>query len=323
MKTKNIILILIAALLVFGCSRQSAGMRFSPEYEEYGRTMGTANHYAMAPAGAAGLEGNLRRSMSGFMDMSYQYEEMRIEDNHFPSEASNLPVQEERKLVKTASLRIRVENLDTADNSVAELLRMYNGYAASSNIEENYRHYSLRIPAPQYDTFLTEIDGMGRLINRSENTEDVTLRYYDLEGRLESRRALLSTFQSYLGRANNMDEILSVEARIADLQREIDSTGTQLRNLANRVDYATIELILLGPVSTMITRGETLGERIVKLFNSFGGFLSTVAIVLFSIVIYGIPILLILALLFWILFGRIGLMKKLWRLVTEKKKTEV
>jgi hypothetical protein len=156
---------------------------------------------------------------------------------------------------------------------------------------------------------------MGRLINRYESTEDVTLRYYDLEGRLATKKELLRTFQSYLGKAKTIEEILSVEARLSELQYDIEGTGIQLRNLANRVDYATVDLSLLGPVISSPNRGLTFGERIKQLFGGFGGFLSTVAMVLLGIVIYGIPILLLLGLLYLLLFGKIGLAKKLWRLI--------
>jgi hypothetical protein len=163
------------------------------------------------------------------------------------------------------------------------------------------------------------MSGMGRLIHRTENVEDVTLSYYDLEGRLETKRELLGTFQSYLRRASNIEEILKVEARISELQYDIDATGRQLRYLANRVDYATIELSVLGPATAVSKRGEIFGERIGQMFGGFGGFLSSVAFVIIGIIIYGIPILLLLALFFWLLFGKIGLVKKLWIIIKGKK----
>jgi hypothetical protein len=242
-------------------------------------------------------------------------------ESEYPAEAdgsgspsANFP-DAERKLIKRANVSIRVDNLAAADDSVTAMLKKYDAYAASTNIEENSRYYSLRVPANYYDIFLAETGGMGRLINRYENTEDVTLRYYDLEGRLATKKELLKTFQAYLGKAKTIEEILSVEARISDLQYDIEGTGIQFRNLANRIDYATIDLHLFGPVSSAPNRGLTFGERIKQLFGGFGGFLATVAMVLIGIVVYGIPILLILGLLYLIFFGRIGLAKKLWRVI--------
>jgi len=251
------------------------------------------------------------------MHDSIRYEEERF-DNGSSSDAVNLS-NTERKLIKHAFVRIRVENLDAADVSINELMNKYNAYAASTEAEENSRYYSLRVPATQYDTFLAEMSGMGRMIRRSESTEDVTLRYYDLEGRLEMKRELLRTFQAYLTRARTIEEILSVEARIAELQNDIEGTGVQLRHLANRVDYATIDLSLQGPVAVTQKQNETLGERVKQLLSTFGIFLSTVAVVIIGLIIYGIPSLILLALLFWVLFGRIGLIRKLWALLKRKE----
>jgi len=236
----------------------------------------------------------------------------------FGNSETAFPNTVERRLVRSAFLSIRVENLETADAFVSNLMNRFGAFAASTSVHENSRHFSLRVPSHHYDAFLAEINDVGRLIHRSEHTEDVTLRYFDLEGRLESKRELLRTFQSYLGRAANIEEILAVEARMADLQREIEFTGTQLRHLANQVDYSSIELNLLGPVAASRNRGLTFEERVGQLVGNFGGFFSTVAIILLGIVIYGIPLLLVLTLLFWLLFGRIGLLKKLMRAVMNK-----
>jgi hypothetical protein len=192
-------------------------------------------------------------------------------------------------------------------------MKKYNAYASSTDIDDNSRRYSIRVPSSAYKAAIDEINGLGRLLGRSENAEDVTLRYYDLEGRLATKKELLKTFQSYLGKAKTIEEILSVEKRIAELQYEIEGTGKELRNLANRVDYATIELSVLGPIASSPYRGPTLAERLKELFGSFGSFLSVLVTIIVGIVIFGIPVLLLLVFFFWLLFGKIGLLKKLWR----------
>jgi hypothetical protein len=226
----------------------------------------------------------------------------------------------ERKLAKRAQIRIKVDNLDIAYASVTSLMEKHHAYTTFTEAQENYSHlYFINVPASEYDAFLAGMSGMGRILRRLEYTEDVTLRYYDLEGRLATKRELLKTYQSYLEKAKNIEEILSVEARLSDLHNEIDGTGKELRNLSNRVDYSIIELTLVGPVTASTDQGETVSEKFKGLFGAFGGFLSTVAVVLVGIVVYGIPILLLLALLFWLLFGKIGLMKKLWRVAAGKQ----
>jgi hypothetical protein len=228
-----------------------------------------------------------------------------------------IPAQ--RKLVKRADIRIRVENLAAAGVSLSALMEQHGAYSEETTIHEDSRRYTIRVPDAAFSAFLTAAGGMGRTLYRSETAEDVTIRYYDLEGRLATKRELLKTYQSYLGRAKNIEEILSVESRIADLQNEIDGTGKELRRLAGLTEYAVVTLNIVGPVSSAPYRGQTLGERLKEMFASFGGFLATAAVVITGIVIYGIPITLLLAVFFWLFFGRVGLLKKLIYLAAGKK----
>jgi len=305
MKKKIFVSILVLSIiLVFaGCSKAGNSLNDEGNYRAQGRIMNASMAYEVAPT-----------TFRGASDM---HDKIREEETF--TEAANL-INNERKLIKRANVTIRTENLDNADVSIKSLLQKYEAYTASTSVDENSRYYSLRVPAKYYDVFLSEMDGMGRLINRHESTEDVTLRYYDLEGRLETKKELLRTFQAYLGRANNIEEILAVEARIAELMYDIEGTGMQLRNLGNQVDYSTIDLYLLGPVTSTSISKLTLGERVKKMFSGFGGFLAGVVVVLIGIIIYGIPILIFAGIFFWLFFGRIGLAKKFWNMMKGKKK---
>lgn len=238
--------------------------------------------------------------------------------------SSSRPMEESgaiqsRKLVKNADLRVRVEDPEAAEKILTGLMEKYGAWSASTGIYENSRNYSIRVPLLSYEKMLTDLAGLGKTLWRTENAEDVTLRYYDLESRLITKKELLKTYQGYLSKAANIDEIMTVESRIADLQREIEQTGIQFRNLSNLVDYSTINLEIAGPVSSYSYSEPTLRERLSELFGSVGSVASSALVILTGIIIYGIPAILILTLLFWILFGRIGLLKKLWRLVAGKK----
>jgi hypothetical protein len=196
-------------------------------------------------------------------------------------------------------------------------MEKYGAYASSKRFFENSRHYTIRVPEVSFDAFFAELAGMGTVLSRTESVEDVTIRFYDLEGRLATKQELLKTFQNYLGKAQNIDEIMTVEKRIAELQQEIEWTGTEFRALSDLVDYATINLELTGPAAAV--SGPGLGDRITDLFGGFGDVAATTMMVLLGAVVYGLPGLLLLAVLFWLLFGRIGLLRKLWVLAAGQK----
>jgi hypothetical protein len=241
----------------------------------------------------------------------------------FPALDRDAPAAEkERKLIKSARIQTRVDNLEDAAAQVGAVLERCQGYASNSSVRGTSRSYTLKIPAAHYEAALREVGNIGKIVYRSETVEDATIKFYDLEGRLNTRLELLKTFQAYLGKAKSIEEIMTVEKRIAELQQEIDWYGSQLADLAHLTDYATVSLELLGPASQSAYYKPSIKDRIGGLFQSFSNAASTALVILLGIFIYGIPALLILILLFWILFGRIGLIRRVWRLVGVKRKRE-
>ncbi|MCL2138559.1 MAG: DUF4349 domain-containing protein [Treponema sp.] len=304
----NFILPIISALfLICACSQKSAYGASAYDWEEadYSRESRAYLEQAVPAAygGGPGLNGR-----AGNADNSGFFEPF----------APDIAGQS-RKLVKRAEIRIRVEDPEATERPLAELMEKYGAWPASAGISENSRSYSIRVPSGSYEAMLSELAGLGRILGRTESAEDVTLRYYDLESRLATKRELLKTYQGYLGKAENIDDIMTVESRIADLQQEIDQTGTQFRSLASLVDYSTINIDIYGPVAAPSFSEPGIGEKLKVLFGSFGRIASSALVILTGIIIYGIPAVLIFVLLVWVLFGRIGLLKKLMRLALGKK----
>lgn len=225
----------------------------------------------------------------------------------------------DRKLVKSSSVQVKVEDLNKASAAVSEMMQALGAYSSSTQIEEYRQEYTIRVPASRYDAMIKQVNSLGKVLSRSDSVEDVTLQFYDLEGRFNTRKELLKTYQNYLGRAKNIEEILSVEKKISELQNEIDWYGSQLTRLADLVDYATINLTLQGPSPSYDYYEPGVLDRIKDLFENFGDFLSGAAVVIVGIIIYGIPILALAAFAYWLLFGKVGLLRKLWRILGKKK----
>jgi hypothetical protein len=235
----------------------------------------------------------------------------------YAEESPSGEVSRTRKLVRNASIHLRVQDPEAAEGPLAAAMEKYGAYASSKRLFENARQYTIRVPAVSFDDFFSDLAGMGRVLSRTESAEDVTIRFYDLEGRLATKQELLKTFQNYLGKAQNIDEIMTVEKRIAELQQEVEWMGTEFRALADMVDYATVNLELTGPAAPV--SGPGLGDRIRDLFGGFGDVAATALVVILGIVMYGIPGLLLLTAFFWLLFGRLGLLRKLWGLAAARK----
>lgn len=227
---------------------------------------------------------------------------------------------QERKLVHRATMSFQVEDLGIAEKSVTDGISALGGYVASSSTSgENSMTLQLRVPSGAFKRALAILEPSGKALYRSISSDDVTMQYYDLGNRLENKRVLAARLRDYLKQAKTMEEIMTVETRLNELSNELDALGGEFRNLANLVDFSTIDLTLSLPPHK--AKSElSLGQRIEGVVANFGDFMASMVSVLLAFILYGIPVAIVLLVLFWLFFGKIGLLVKAWRFVAKPRK---
>ena len=72
----------------------------------------------------------------------------------------------------------------------------------------------------------------------------VSEAYYDTESRLVTQRTKLERLQELLAKAENMEDIITLESAIADTELNIEYLTGTLRKYDALVDYATVEITL-------------------------------------------------------------------------------
>ncbi|AEJ19013.1 DUF4349 domain-containing protein [Gracilinema caldarium] len=222
-----------------------------------------------------------------------------------------------RKLIYTASLTIAVPEVQDAAKKLETQLTAFKAYIASQDWYESSISYEIKVPVEHFHALLESLGSAGKIRRKTVQARDVTEYYYDLENRVKNKRILVERYQTYLRNAKNVEDLLNVERFLNDATTDLESLEGSFRGLVKQVEYATISLTL-EPLVTTSTSSPTLGERLRNLFNSFSSFLQSAIVILIALIIYGIPLVLILALLWLLLFGRVGLVKKIFILVNRK-----
>ena len=223
--------------------------------------------------------------------------------------------QQERKLIKTGSISLEVEQLASAEEAVLEWCQSFGGYVASSFNHETNAAFTVRIPAVHFDAAMAAAGNLGRVRSRNVSTQDVSEQFYDLQTRLDTRKILRDRLQSYLAQAKNMEDLLHIERELNSTLTEIESMEGRMRRLSNQIDYSTITVDLQLPYRTTDQGFQWPSlDRNVRRFlsNVVDFFVDFVAIVLY-IVIFGVPILALVAFLYWLLLGRMGLLKRIFK----------
>ena len=162
----------------------------------------------------------------------------------------------------------------------------YGGYASYVNmyeqqIDKRYASFELRIPSENLDSFLSEVDAIGRITDRYETANDQTTQYTDTQLRLQTQLDKMTRLQELLLQAETVEDLLAIESEIADTQYEIDSLQSSLNYIDRQVDYSTVSIYLQEQTASDTASAEdlTIGERLFSGLKAslawLGGFLKT------------------------------------------------
>ena len=157
-----------------------------------------------------------------------------------------------RKLIRTVTMELQTLEFDTFTEQIDAMVTDLGGYVQSSSFNGNSIYsssdrnvgYTLRIPADKLDAFLEQIGGMANVTYRNEETQDVTLDYVDIEAHKESLQTEYDRLIELLAMAENVDAIVTLEARLSEVRYQIESYESQLRMYDNQVDYSTVYLTI-------------------------------------------------------------------------------
>ena len=143
---------------------------------------------------------------------------------------------------------------------------LYNGSSYSS-YRSRSANLTIRVPAENLNGFVEDVKGVSNVVSYNESTENVTLQYVSTESRMKALEVEQQRLLELLAKAENMSDLLEIEARLTDVRYELESVTSQLRVLANQVDYATIYLYISQVKVYTETEEQTVWQRIASGFQ--------------------------------------------------------
>ena len=224
-----------------------------------------------------------------------------------------------RKFVHTAEMEVEVKNLSESEKAVDEALRLFDGYAETRRSRDSGIHFRLRVPVANLDALIGRISELGRVRSHSANIQDVTETYYDLEGRLRNKRLLEERYRQHMKQASTIEDILKVERALSETSTEIEGMEGGFRQLSGLIDLAAVS-VNLRPERSADPSRPGFGQSLKKLFLNFGDGLQVILLAAIGFLLYGVPIAAILLFLWWLLFGRIGMLRRLFSLAAKPSK---
>ncbi|MXM66443.1 DUF4349 domain-containing protein [Streptomyces sp. HUCO-GS316] len=152
-------------------------------------------------------------------------------------------------IIRTATLTVQVkdvaESLDEA-RTTTENAGGYVGRESTSRDDEGneYTRVVLRVPVEQYDEVLTELEGAGKLLERTSKAQDVTDQVVDVESRITSQRASVARIRELMDRATRLTDVVTLEGELSTRQADLEALLARQASLKDRTSLATITLSL-------------------------------------------------------------------------------
>lgn len=177
------------------------------------------------------------------------------------------------KVIRSAELTIQTTEFDQSVSALAALTEEQGGYYETAQVEggginhqqaSRTAYYVVRVPKEHFTAFRDALGEVGHLYSITEDTKDVGETYYDTEARLKTLTAKRERLLALLEKAEVMEDIISLESALADVQYEIDSHTATLRKYDSLIDFSTFRIYLEEVVK--LTQGvdakESFGVRL-------------------------------------------------------------
>ena len=179
-----------------------------------------------------------------------------------------------QKLIRTAQMNLETTDFEKAVQGLTDLTEQMGGYFESSSVGKRsngrWADYTVRIPAEKYQSFLDQAGELCHETWRDTQQEDISERYYDTQGRLKTQQIKLERLQALLAKAENMEDIITIESAISETEQMIDDLSGTLRHYDDQVDYATVS-ISLSEVYKLSDVEEVPDSFISRLGKAFSG----------------------------------------------------
>lgn len=248
MKKKTwLVMGMVGVLFFSGCGASMKALDSAPMTESYNGGYFVADsadaEYYYAKSEAAEMESAATSISRG------EYGGLGMTDGATSGE-TELYNTESEKLIRTVTMHLQTKEFETLltylDSKVAEL----GGYIQSSQIYGNgmdsygYRSASMtfRIPQSKLDLFVSGVGENATVVRKSENAENITLKYADTEARLKSLQIEQERFLALLEKADTVESILVLEEHLTELRYQIESYASTLKLYDNKVNYSTVSI---------------------------------------------------------------------------------
>lgn len=265
-------IIIVIVLLVSACSGKKDASVFTDSGTNGSVTYGdlvapeatgnqnvvTSNSVAKAPQMAADTTANALSSTSSL--------------------STGVTAGSQDKIIRTFNMDVETQEFDSLISKIGDEIKMLGGYVENSQVNgklyynnDQARNGTIvaRIPSDKVDEFVNVVNDNSNVVNKQESTSNVSLQYIDTESRIETLKTEQERLLAIMDKEVNLENIITLESRLSDIQYELQNYESQLRYYDNQVSYSTVTMNIqeVEKLTPVTEKKQTVWTRIK---NGFG-----------------------------------------------------
>jgi hypothetical protein len=212
----------------------------------------------------------------------------RIEAAQTPSGAAAASFWGTQKLIRTADLRIQVQDVPTALRRIDSIAKSQQTLLANSRTSQDgdgkrTAQVVLRVPSSQFGELLKSLRALGAVQNESIQAEDVTKAYADLETRMLVKQQTVTRLRGLLeNRTAKLADVLEVERELGRAVAELEGMKGERRYYDQQIALSTVTLTFFERVPSQI--GEVTKPIVDALHDSLQVLGRSIATVIYIVV---------------------------------------
>lgn len=106
---------------------------------------------------------------------------------------------------------------------------------------------TIRVPAEKFDATRAALSGLGEVDTETINGQDVSSQLVDLGARITSLKAEEAAFQTLLGKATEIGDILQIQDQLFNVRTQIEQLEAEQANLNDQSTFSTITVSMYEP----------------------------------------------------------------------------
>ena len=216
-------------------------------------------------------------------------------------------VSPDRNLILSAKIDMRSKDPWATSAAAQKIASSLGGdvlnLTESGSGESRSASLTIRVPSARFGDAIEQLKKLdGEVATSAVAAQDVTDQFVDLQARLAAKQAEEQRYLSILNRANTIDEILKVDASLANVRTQIEQLTGQINSIKQRTDFSTISMsiatlsVLPGDAAT---KAWDPAKTVARALAALGAMLQVFADAAIWLVVFGwLPLLALAAVIF-------------------------